>query len=468
MQRALLLLLIAVSYLLFAGGPAWTSGPLLALAAATVAVAPRRTLSFPRVFRPLDLALGALIAGIVLQIIPLPPAAVAVLSPHAATVRTTLDISPLGAATPTWTTLSLDAAATVSALGPLMLGTVAFVSTRSAFPAGGSRQFCRWLALIGAAAALLALYHRSVATGLVLGVLRPEARSANPFGAFVNRNHFGAWLLMMSAPVAGYLVAHVKTHPGYRTRGLLRESLTSGGLLVAVAGMMMVGALLLTVSRSSLVGLAAAVGAGALLAQRRLHIKSISLRLLFAGVVAAVLIGVLFVDLRSWAQRIDAGFVEEGIGASRRVIWAETVPIVRDFPITGTGAGTFSPAMVVYQQTRLWVGSVQRWSHFNNAHSHYLQVAAEGGLLLALPAAAGLILLFALAWRAINGDRGEIFWVRAGAAAGLAGVAVQSIWEVPLVMPANAIVCGVLAGLVLHQRGDHGAGDTPRAWLARP
>ena len=49
---------------------------------------------------------------------------------------------------------------------------------------------------------------------LVLGVLEPEARSANPFGAFVNRNHFAAWLLMMAAPVGGYLIAHVNMHPG--------------------------------------------------------------------------------------------------------------------------------------------------------------------------------------------------------------------------------------------------------------
>ena len=36
---------------------------------------------------------------------------------------------------------------------------------------------------------------------------------------------------------------------------------------------------------------------------------------------------------------------------------------------------------------------MQRWAHFNNAHSHYVQVAREGGLLLAVPA---LVALFAL------------------------------------------------------------------------
>ena len=74
-------------------------------------------------------------------------------------------------------------------------------------------------------------------------------------------------------------------------------------------------------------------------------------------------------------------------GFSRIGIWRETLPIIADFPLAGTGAGTYSDAMTHYQQTRFWVGSMQRWAHFNNAHSHYVQVASEGGLLLTVPVA---------------------------------------------------------------------------------
>jgi hypothetical protein len=45
-----------------------------------------------------------------------------------------------------------------------------------------------------------------------------------------------------------------------------------------------------------------------------------------------------------------------------------------------------------------------------------------------------------------------MFWVRIGAAAGLAGLAAQSVWEVSLTMPANAVMAGVLAGLALSRR----------------
>ena len=128
------------------------------------------------------------------------------------------------------------------------------------------------------------------------------------------------------------------------------------------------------------------------------------------------------------------------------------MPIIRDFWPAGTGAGTYSDAMTVYQQTRIWVGSMQRWAHFNNAHSFYIQVASEGGVLLSLPALWVGLAVATLGWRSVRADKGEMFWVRVGAFAGLTGVAVQSLWEVALVMPANAALAGMLTGLLLYQR----------------
>ena len=63
MQRTLLILLVAVSYLLLAGGRPWTLGPLLGLATLAVLAAPRRTLTFRPSWRILDGALVAIAAA---------------------------------------------------------------------------------------------------------------------------------------------------------------------------------------------------------------------------------------------------------------------------------------------------------------------------------------------------------------------------------------------------------------------
>jgi O-antigen ligase len=464
-QRTLLILLVAASYLLLAGGRPWTLGPLLALAAVAVLAAPTRTLTFRPAWRGLDASLVAIAAVIVVQLLPLPAALVDTVSPAAARVRSALQFTPLTPAPADLVTLSVDPASTTGALGVVTLGIMSFWIARSLFGAGGqTRAFCRALAAIGAVAAVLAVVQKALSPKLLLFAVEPVARSTNPFGAFTNRNHMAAWLLLIAAAVGGYLIARVRIHDeDFRGhwRPWLRHFLVSGMALTALALMVMVGALLATLSRSAVVGLGAAAVVAWRLGEPRMAIERSHLPVRLGGIGAALVVAMLFIDLDGWATRLQQSIGDApGAAFSRTTIWRETWPIVRDFWVAGTGAGTYSDAMTQYQQSRVWVGSMQRWAHFNNAHSHYLQVLSEGGVLLAIPVLAALAAFVRLARAAVVADKGEMFWVRVGAAAGLAGLAVQSIWEVALTMPANAVLAGVLAGLVLYQR--EGAPHTAR------
>lgn len=455
MQRALLILLFAASYLLLAGAVPWTLVPLLCIAAIAALSSPVATFAFRPKTRPLDFALVALVAAVAIQILPLPAGLVAMLSPHAGAITTAVRLAPLGVAPSSWATLSVRPDATVVALATVALGVLSFWIARAVFSAGGgTRLFCKALAFLGALAAALAVIQKAGAPRTVLFFVVPEARSASPFGAFVNRNHFAAWLLMVAAPVAGYCIARLHTHPS--RRGQWRESIgqimSSGAIFTAVAALGMVGVLLLTLSRSALAGLGAAAICGWWLGHSRLRFERTSVPGVLGLLGAAILMVVLFVDVDGWATRVGHTFDSGQTSFSRITIWRESMPIVEDFWLTGTGAGTYSDAMKVYQQTRVWVGSMQQWAHFNNAHSFYLQVASEGGLLVGLPALWTLLAIVVLGWGAVRADKGEMFWVRVGAFAGLIGVAVQSVWEVALVMPANAALAGMLTALLLYHR----------------
>ena len=454
MQRTLLLLLVAASYTLVAGAPPWTLGTLLAIAVAGVLVAPRATLTFPAHIRAVDRALIVLLGGMALQIVPLPSAMVDAISPRANEVAAALHLAPPGAGQPAWTTFSIDAASTRLAIGTTAVGVLSFWIARTVFAAGGStRFFCRSLTFMATLAAALAVIQKAAAPRLVLFMIEPDARSANPFGAFVNRNHFAAWMLLAAGPTAGYFIARLHTHPPHRgVRESIGHVMSSGIVFTSIALLVIIGTLLLTLSRSAVAGLAVAALTGWWLARPRLQFERTSVPAGLGALGAMLLMAVLFVDLDGWASRLSQSFSTEGVAFSRMRIWRESLAIVGDFWASGTGAGTYSDAMTVYQQTRLWVGSMQRWAHFNTAHSHYLQVLCEGGLLLAMPAvwAGGSVAV--LGHRAIRADKGEMFWVRTGAFASLAGLAVQSVWEVALIMPANAVLAGAVAGLLLHHR----------------
>ena len=131
-------------------------------------------------------------------------------------------------------------------------------------------------------------------------------------------------------------------------------------------------------------------------------------------------------------------------------IWRQTLPIIRDFPATGTGIGTYEQTMLVHQKG-------DRQFFFNQAHNQYLQLAAEGGLLVGVPAFVAIEAFVALVLSRTRRDRSGGFWIRVGAIAALTGVATQSIWETGLRMPANAVLFGLIAAIAVHEPRISGA-----------
>jgi O-antigen ligase len=440
---------------MFAGAPRWALAPLLALALAAALAAPRRAFAFSRPDRALDAATASIAAALTLQAFLWPREVAALLSPHAETLRESVRVTARLSGAAAWTPLSIDAPATWHAAGNVVLAVLAFWTARGIFAAGGSvRAFCRWMALIGAVAAIAAVVQRAAAPQLVLGVLSPDARASKPFGAFVNRNHFAGWLMMIVPLVTGYLVAHARIHLANdrQWRGRVRGFLQSGALLIAAAVLAMTAVLTMTLSRSALLGIGAAAVFAWIAARPRLARDQRLWPFLVgvAGLGALALFGL--VDVDAWASRIENTLTLTERPDSRLVIWRETLPLVHDFWAVGTGGGTYSTAMLMYQQSAIWIPHLAAWAHFNQAHNHYLHVAAEGGVLVGAPVAAALAALAASARRSLAADRTEMFWIRLGAASALVGVAAQSVWETPLVMPANAVLAACLAAVAVHRR----------------
>ena len=144
--------------------------------------------------------------------------------------------------------------------------------------------------------------------------------------------------------------------------------------------------------------------------------------------------------------------LKESATGGRLQIWVETLPIIHDFALGGTGLGTYRMTMLVYQRT-------DREILFNQAHDEYLQLAAEGGLLVGIPLLLAAVVLIAGIARRLRDDTSSGFWIRAGATASLAGIMTQSIWETGLRMPANGLLFAIVCAIAVHG---------PQAASARP
>ena len=188
------------------------------------------------------------------------------------------------------------------------------------------------------------------------------------------------------------------------------------------------------------------VGLGSLAVLSRGHASARGRGWLAVGSVAIVAVAAAYVNIGALTARVDEAFTL-GIGG-RRAIWHETWPMVRDFWRTGVGVGAYERGMLVYQQTpreHIW---------FNHAHNEYLQLAAEGGVLLGVPMIAASLSFVWISVGSLRQDASPAYWMRAGAISGLLAVAVQSVWETGLRMPANAVVFALLAAIAV--RRHHG------------
>ena len=436
-QSHALNLLLAWSLLVFGGVYLWALIP-ATLAAIVMLVAARPSIPGDD-FRVLDLALLTCLAVVAIQLVPLPRAAVRLISPATAMVTDAFTL----AGPRSFLSLSVSPAATVHALVVAATGIAVFWSTRELFRYQGIRRAIRTVAICGAIAAFAGLVLRKSSSALVYGFWRPVETGATPFGPFVNRNHFATWLLMAIPLCAGYLIARrpARIRQDLRPwRVRLASALDGRAIWLVTVTVLMVVALFASLSRSGIVGLAAVLVVGWAGTRWRPHSHRKHWAALALVLVAVAVL--LWGEVPALLARLDTTQVLEP--RDRIAIWRDTLSLIRNHWLTGVGAGAYERAMLLYQQT-------DRTYYDNQAHNQLLQIIAEGGALLAVPALTACIVLMRRGILSLRHDRTGVYWIRLGALAGLAGVAIQSIWETGLRAPGNAILSAVLAAILVHE-----------------
>lgn len=395
--------------------------------------------------RELALLLGAVACAALLQVLPLPVAALGRLNPQRGALLDQLDVRMAHGLIATHT-LSLDAASTWRALalfvcfGLLMLG-VARSSTR------GALRIAWFIAWLGIAVALTGIIQKPLFAGAIYGFWKP-LMPGTPFGPFINKNHFAGWMLMaLPIPLGLMGGAIARAAPAMRM-GIRERILWLGSpdaseiLLWSSASAIMGVSLMLTMSRSGMAVAAVvllATGAGMLRGERRGR---------GTATVFLVITAVAFAAVAWTGGDAIAGRFGEPAWASfngRQGAWLDAIGIARSYPLAGTGFNTYGVATLFYQKHDLW-------AHYAQAHNDYLQLAAEGGLLLGIPALA-CVALFCTAVRKRFREETSVStsWIRAGAVTGIAAVALQEMVDFSLQMPGNAFLFAVLCAIALHR-----------------
>ncbi|MFH1921997.1 MAG: O-antigen ligase family protein [Planctomycetota bacterium] len=427
---------------------------------------------------PLLLAALALVG---LQLAPLPPSILSMLSPR---VYETLPLWAPGADSSStlgvWTTLSLTPATTRTAFILLLAFMLLFgVTVQRVQRVEDVERLIRWIAISTVAMAAFALVHHFTNNGRFFWFFEhPYSSPAdNVKGSFTNRNHFTQFVALGVGPLIWWLQDAVRSNLRERPACRFRFSENSSrmGIMVglrAIALAVAVFAGLLSLSRGGAMVILAAVLISVLVLYRGSLIRRTTV---LAVLIIGLLVGAcLYVyGYESVAARLDDfGSLEElDKGQMRRSVWQANSRGIAQYPLSGTGLGSHREVCPMY------LPSKGRFEGFEVTHAEngYLQVGLEAGVpgLLLVFIAIGLCAYWCIAClrRPLST---KVLLCFAAIAPSLAGSFLHSmvdfIWYVPGCMVAVIILAACACRLWQltgrRSRGSAGLLRIPRAgWL---
>lgn len=211
-------------------------------------------------------------------------------------------------------------------------------------------------------------------------------------GSFVYKNHLANYLMMTLCMGIGLIVTHLHTSPSNSRFVFIKrllEGVLSRKMYIRLCLIIMVIALVMTRSRMGNTAFFAATTIGGIIALLFYKNKPRALTALVGSVIAidTIIVGAWF-GLEKVKQRL----VDTSLGAESRdqvVIWS--LDIIRDFPWTGTGMGSFYTVFPMYSQDDI--------GFYDYAHNDYIQFMVEAGIPATL--LLGSIILYSF-WRALT------------------------------------------------------------------
>ena len=383
------------------------------------------------------IALTLWLAYTLLQIIPLPGAVLSMASPAAYALHSFDDSSPATG----WAPLSIDQGASMTEfLKACSYVSILLLTLILANSVKRLRILAFVMAGVGFGEALYGLILHFTGTEYIWLQSKMYYRGFVT-GTFINRNHMAGHMEMTISVAIGFLLAgrpSLNFNHGLKSffRIMISSIMGSWGFLV-IGAIIMFSALFLSGSRG---------GVGSLF----FALLSVYSLVFFAGIIrkreattGPFLLG-LFLASALWLGlgQLPERYEETDVSLEQRTgLWRQTLDIAADYPMTGSGAGTFQSIFPLYDS-----GHSPRF--FDHAHNDYVELLADQGLIGFALLASALALFFRILISALKTRRDHFMrGMLVASSVGVTSLMYHSVVDFNMHIPANAAYFFTLIGI---------------------
>ncbi len=269
-----------------------------------------------------------------------------------------------------------------------------------------------------------------------------DASYATPFGPYVNRNHFAGYIGMVIPLALGMLVfrfAGITLYGSRDDRSIVAEfqSHFFANLLLIFIVVIMITALFFTASRGGILSFAVMVVVlSTLICLTRLRAVMGKWWRIIVSVMIITVVILIWLGLDPVLNRLS-----DITPGGRYEIYNDAVKVYKDFPLFGTGLGTFQYVLPGYR-------TIPRRKLTEHAHNDYLELVSDCGLIGLIIILSGIIIFFWMTMtRWWKRRRYYAKSVAMGGFCGIIAILAHSFVDFNLHIPANALFLSILLGL---------------------
>ena len=269
-----------------------------------------------------------------------------------------------------------------------------------------------------------------------------DASYATHFGPYVNRNHFAGYIGMVIPVALGLLVSRFASVAFFKNAD--RRSIAAkfqshffANLLLTFVIVIMISALFLSLSRGGIMSFAVAVVAFCTLVgfTRLRGVMGRGWRIM-ASVIVITFVFLMWLGLDPILNRMS-----DLSSPTRYEVYENTINMAKDFPVFGTGLGTFQYIYPGYK-------TLQSQAYYDHAHNDYLELISDSGLVGFVIVLSGFIMFF---WKTLVRwwERRHYYakGVALGGVCSVIAILAHSFTDFNLHIPANALFLSIILGL---------------------